>query len=158
MILTYVIGDPDRHQDILVDGDDLGRQDPLHDRDALRDRLPRSRSRSAGSPASSWPRFRSICTCTARISSSAHFHYVLVGGSLMGFFAGMYYWFPKMTGPADERDARASWHFWLFFIGFNGTFFPMHWLGHRWACRASVATYDPQFTVLEPLRDGRLVS
>jgi cytochrome c oxidase subunit 1 len=73
----------------------------------------------------------------------AHFHYVMVGGSLMGVFAGMYYWFPKMSG----RLLSETWgkiHFWLFFIGFNGTFMPMHWLGvegmPRW-----VATYDPQF-------------
>jgi cytochrome c oxidase subunit I len=73
----------------------------------------------------------------------AHFHYVLVGGSMMGVFAGMYYWFPKMSGRLlSERLGKI--HFWLFFLGFNGTFLPMHWLGvegmPRW-----VATYDPQF-------------
>jgi cytochrome c oxidase subunit 1 len=74
----------------------------------------------------------------------AHFHYVLVGGSMMGIFAGMYYWFPKMSGRL-LNEALGHWHFWLFFIGFNATFLPMHWLGiegmPRW-----VATYDPQFT------------
>jgi cytochrome c oxidase subunit 1 len=73
----------------------------------------------------------------------AHFHYVLVGGSLMGIFAGMYYWFPKMSGRL-LNETLGKIHFWLFFIGFNGTFMPMHWLGvegmPRW-----VATYDPQF-------------
>jgi cytochrome c oxidase subunit 1 len=73
----------------------------------------------------------------------AHFHYVLVGGSLMGVFAGMYYWFPKMSGRL-LNETLGKIHFWLFFIGFNGTFLPMHWLGvegmPRW-----VATYDPQF-------------
>jgi cytochrome c oxidase subunit 1 len=72
-----------------------------------------------------------------------HFHYVLVGGSLMGIFAGMYYWFAKMSGRLlDERMGKI--HFWLFFVGFNMTFLPMHWLGFmgmpRW-----VPTYDPQF-------------
>jgi cytochrome c oxidase subunit 1 len=73
----------------------------------------------------------------------AHFHYVLVGGSLMGVFAGMYYWFPKMSGRL-LNETVGKIHFWLFVIGFNGTFLPMHWLGvegmPRW-----VATYDPQF-------------
>jgi cytochrome c oxidase subunit 1 len=74
----------------------------------------------------------------------AHFHYVLVGGSMMGIFAGMYYWFAKMSGRL-LNETLGHWHFWLFFIGFNATFLPMHWLGiegmPRW-----VATYDPQFT------------
>ncbi len=73
----------------------------------------------------------------------AHFHYVLVGGSLMGIFSGMYYWFPKMSGRL-LNETLGKIHFWLFFVGFNGTFLPMHWLGvegmPRW-----VATYDPQF-------------
>ncbi len=73
----------------------------------------------------------------------AHFHYVLVGGSLMGIFSGMYYWFPKMSGRL-LNETFGKIHFWLFFVGFNGTFLPMHWLGvegmPRW-----VATYDPQF-------------
>jgi cytochrome c oxidase subunit I len=58
----------------------------------------------------------------------AHIHYVLFGGSLFTIFAGIYYWFPKMTGRMyDERLGKI--HFWLTFIGFNVTFFPMHWLG-----------------------------
>jgi cytochrome c oxidase subunit 1 len=58
----------------------------------------------------------------------AHFHYVLYGGSVMGIFAGAYYWFPKMTGRLlSERLGR--WHFWLTIVGLNLTFFPMHFLG-----------------------------
>jgi cytochrome c oxidase subunit 1 len=58
----------------------------------------------------------------------AHFHYVLFGGSLMGLFAGIYYYFPKMYGRLmDERLGK--WHFWLNFIGGNLTFFPMHFSG-----------------------------
>jgi cytochrome c oxidase subunit I len=58
----------------------------------------------------------------------AHFHYVLFGGSIFGLFAGMYYWWPKMFGRVlDERLGRI--HFWLMLIGFNMTFFPMHYLG-----------------------------
>ncbi len=74
----------------------------------------------------------------------AHFHYVLVGGSLMGIFAGMYFYFPKMSGRLMSEKI-GKWHFWLFFIGFNGTFLPQHWLGMLGMPRR-VPTYDPQFT------------
>ena len=58
----------------------------------------------------------------------AHFHYVLFGGSIFGLFAGIYYWFPKLTGRM-YNEALGKWHFWLMFIGMNLTFGPMHWLG-----------------------------
>ncbi|HWO90749.1 MAG TPA: cytochrome c oxidase subunit I [Methylomirabilota bacterium] len=58
----------------------------------------------------------------------AHFHYVLVGSLVFTIFGAIYYWFPKVTGRLlSERLGR--WHFWLFVIGFNVTFLPMHWLG-----------------------------
>jgi cytochrome c oxidase subunit 1 len=58
----------------------------------------------------------------------AHFHYVLYGGSMMGIFGGIYYYYPKMFGRLmDERLGK--WHFWLNFIGMNLTFFPMHFSG-----------------------------
>ncbi len=58
----------------------------------------------------------------------AHFHYVLFGGAMFGVFGGIYYWFPKIFGKMlDDRIGR--WNFWLTFIGFNLTFFPMHFLG-----------------------------
>ncbi len=58
----------------------------------------------------------------------AHLHYVLFGGSILGLFAGIYYWWPKITGRLlNELMGKAQ--FWLFFIGFNVTFFPMHFLG-----------------------------
>jgi cytochrome c oxidase subunit 1 len=58
----------------------------------------------------------------------AHFHYVLVAGSMMGLFGGVYYYFPKFTGRMLD-ETLGSWHFWLFFIGVNLTFFPMHFSG-----------------------------
>ena len=58
----------------------------------------------------------------------AHIHYVLFGGALFGIFAGIYFWYPKMTGY-KLHDGLGKWHFWLMFIGMNLTFFPMHLLG-----------------------------
>ena len=58
----------------------------------------------------------------------AHIHYVLFGGSVFGVFAGIYYWFPKMTGRLLD-EGLGKIHFVLMFVGFNLTFFPMHILG-----------------------------
>jgi len=58
----------------------------------------------------------------------AHFHYVLVSGSLFAIFAGAYYWLPKWTGHM-YNETLGKWHFWLSVIGFNITFFPQHFLG-----------------------------
>jgi len=58
----------------------------------------------------------------------AHLHYVLIGGAVFPLFGAWYYWFPKITGRLmSERLGR--WQFWLFFIGFNVAFYPMHHLG-----------------------------
>jgi cytochrome c oxidase subunit I len=73
----------------------------------------------------------------------AHFHYVLVGGSLMGVFAGTYFYYPKFAGRM-LNETLGKWHFWLFVIGFNGTFLPQHWLGMLGMPRR-VPEYDPQF-------------
>ena len=58
----------------------------------------------------------------------AHFHYVLVAGSLFAMFAGAYYWMPKWTGVM-YKESRGKLHFWWTLIAFNVTFFPMHFLG-----------------------------
>ena len=58
----------------------------------------------------------------------AHFHYVLVAGSLFTMFAGYYYWAPKWTGVM-YNETRGKIHFWWTLISFNVTFFPMHFLG-----------------------------
>jgi cytochrome c oxidase subunit 1 len=58
----------------------------------------------------------------------AHLHYVLFGGSVFGVMAGLYYWFPKMTGRM-LGEGLGKVQFLLMFIGFNLTFFPMHQLG-----------------------------
>jgi len=58
----------------------------------------------------------------------AHFHYVLSMGALFGIFAGFYFWLPLICG-FTYSEPRGYLHFWLFFIGVNLTFFPMHMLG-----------------------------
>jgi cytochrome c oxidase subunit I len=76
----------------------------------------------------------------------AHIHYVLFGGSVFGLYAGIYHWFPKMTG----RLINETWgkvHFWMTLVGFNLCFLPMHWLGLQGMPRR-VAQYDPQFATI----------
>lgn len=58
----------------------------------------------------------------------AHFHYVLSMGALFALFAGFYYWFGKITG-LQYSESLGQIHFWVFFLGVNITFFPMHFLG-----------------------------
>ncbi|MEO8032691.1 MAG: cbb3-type cytochrome c oxidase subunit I, partial [Gemmatimonadota bacterium] len=58
----------------------------------------------------------------------AHFHYVMFGGSIFALTAGAYYWYPKMFGKMLD-EGLGKLHFWLMLIGFNVTFFPMHFLG-----------------------------
>jgi cytochrome c oxidase subunit 1 len=70
----------------------------------------------------------------------AHLHYVLIGGAIFPLFGGLYYWFPKMTGRLLSERA-GKWNFWLFFAGFNVTFFPMHILGLDGMTRR-IYTYD----------------
>jgi cytochrome c oxidase subunit 1 len=60
----------------------------------------------------------------------AHFHYVLIGGAVFPLIGGIVFWFPKITGRMMS-ERLAKWSFWLLFIGFNVTFFPMHLLGFQ---------------------------
>jgi cytochrome c oxidase subunit I len=78
-----------------------------------------------------------------------HFHYVLFGGSVFGIYAGVYHWFPKMTGRfLDERLGKI--HFVMTFFGTHLTFLPMHNLGLSGMPRR-IAMYDPQFQALNQL-------
>jgi cytochrome c oxidase subunit I len=70
----------------------------------------------------------------------AHFHYVLVAGSMMGLWAGIYYYYPKMTGRMMS-ERLGKWHFWATFIGVNLTFFPMHFSG-LFGMPRRIYTYD----------------
>ncbi len=84
----------------------------------------------------------------------AHFHYVLFGTIVFATYAGVYFWFPKMTGRMlDEGLGR--WHFWLTFIGFHTTFLVQHWLGNEGMPRR-YANYLPSdgFTELNIVSTG----
>ena len=58
----------------------------------------------------------------------AHFHYVLFGGAILGIFAGLYYWWPKMFGKMLS-ETWGKWNFWVMVVGMNLTFGPMHIIG-----------------------------
>jgi cytochrome c oxidase subunit 1 len=80
--------------------------------------------------------------------SMAHFHYTIMGGLIFAFFAGVYYWLPKMTGfMLNERLGKI--HFWMMFIAFNSTFGPLFALGFMGMARRDV-TYPSN---LQPLND-----
>src|SRR5439155_1011789 len=73
----------------------------------------------------------------------AHIHYVPFGGSFFTIMAGVYYWFPKMTGRMYD-ETLGKIHFWTTFVFFNLTFFPMHLIGTQGMPRR-VAEYAPRF-------------
>ena len=75
----------------------------------------------------------------------AHIHYVLFGGTVLGLFAGMYYWWPKMTGRL-LNETLGKVHFWLVFVGMNLAFFPMHFSGLLGMPRR-IYTYSPELGV-----------
>jgi hypothetical protein len=72
----------------------------------------------------------------------AHFHYDIIGGVVFPLFGAFYYWIPKVTGRMLS-ETLGKWHFWLFFVGVNVTFFPMHILGLHGMPRR-VYTYLPE--------------
>jgi cytochrome c oxidase subunit 1 len=79
----------------------------------------------------------------------AHFHYVMVGGTLIAFLGGLHYWFPKFTGKM-YHDGPAKLAAWLIMIGFNVTFFPQFIVGTLGMPRR-YADYLPQFTDLNQI-------
>jgi cytochrome c oxidase subunit I len=82
----------------------------------------------------------------------AHFHYIMVGGAIMGYFAGLHYWWPKMTGRMYS-DAAAKVAAVLVFVGFNLTFFPQFILGYLGMPRR-YHMYPPEFQVLNVMSTG----
>jgi cytochrome c oxidase subunit 1 len=79
----------------------------------------------------------------------AHFHYVMVGGTLMGYLGGLHYWWPKMTGRMYHRFLGKT-SGWLVFVGFNLTFFPQFLLGLQGMPRRYHA-YPEEWQVLNVL-------
>ena len=79
----------------------------------------------------------------------AHIHYVLFGGSVFTIFAGIYHWFPKMTGRM-YNEALGKVHFWLSFVFFNLTFGPMHLVGIDGMPRR-VADYAQEFATMNAI-------
>jgi cytochrome c oxidase subunit I len=76
----------------------------------------------------------------------AHFHYTIMGGLVFAFFGGLYYWFPKMFG-IHLNELLGKIQFWLFFVFFNFTFFPLFAVGMLGQPRR-VSTYDPTLQTL----------
>ena len=76
----------------------------------------------------------------------AHIHYVLFAGSIVGMYAGIYYWLPKMCGRMFHNGLGQA-HFWITMIAMNCTYFPMHYLGLQGMPRR-IAVYAPQFEQL----------
>jgi cytochrome c oxidase subunit 1 len=73
----------------------------------------------------------------------AHFHYVLFGGALLGLFAGIYFWYPKIFGHM-LNEKLGKWHFWVMLVGFNLTFGPMHMLGMQGMMRRTYTYTEGQ--------------
>jgi len=79
----------------------------------------------------------------------AHFHYIMVGGTIMGYLGGLHYWWPKISGRM-YNEALAKVSAFIIFIGFNLTFFPQFILGYLGMPRRYHA-YPPEFQVLNVL-------
>jgi cytochrome c oxidase subunit I len=79
----------------------------------------------------------------------AHFHYVMMGSTLIAFLAGVHYWWPKMTGRMFDRKTGNFWCL-LVFVGFNMTFLPQFVMGARGVPRR-YADYDPEFQIWHQL-------
>ncbi len=133
--------DPDRGEDLQLDRDPLGRLAALPDRDVLRDRLHRRCSSSAGSRASCTPRPRSTSSRPTPTSSSPTSTTCCSAARCSGSSPVSTTGSRRSTGRLlDERLGQL--HFWLMLIGFNLTFFPMHFLGLMGMPRR-IYTYAP---------------
>ena len=119
---------PDRRQDRQLDDDDVGRQAPVHHGDAVRDRPDRASSRSAACRASPTPWRRPTRSRPTPTTSSPTSTTCCSAAPCSGFFAGLYYWWPKIFGKMLS-EKLGKWNFWLMVIGMNLTFGPMHIVG-----------------------------
>ena len=131
---------PGRHSDFLLAGDAVGRQTGVQNAASVRDRLHVTFviGGMTGVMVASVP-FDTQVHDTYFVV--AHFHYVLIGGAVFPLLGAVYYWFPKITGRMMS-ERLGKWAFWLIFVGFNLTFFPMHILGLQGMPRR-IYTYQP---------------
>ena len=91
-----------------------------------------------------------MCTCHDTYFVVAHFHYVMVGGSVMAYFAGMHFWWPKITGRMYS-ESWARFAAIVIFVGFNLTFFPQFILGYRGNAAALLTAMRRDFQLLNVL-------
>ena len=139
MYATMLIAVPDRREGVQLDRDDVEGLDDVRDADAVRVSASSSCSRWAASPGS----ILAITPVDIQLQDTyyvvAHFHYVLVAGSLFAIFAGIYFWLPKWTGHMYD-ETLGKWHFWLSMIFFNRHVLPDA-LPRAWpACRGAFPT------------------
>ena len=133
---------PHRREDLQLARHAVGRPIRAHRRRCTSRSASSRSSPSAASRASCTPRRPSICSRPTRYFVVAHFHYVLIGGSLFGLLAGALLLVAEDDRAAARRAAGAGWQFWLMFAGFNLTFFPQHYLGAIGMPRR-IYTYGP---------------
>jgi cytochrome c oxidase subunit I len=127
-LATMFIAVPDRHQDLQLGLHDVGRQAPKFTTPMLFSVGFVSMFTIGGLSGVTHAIVPHDAQQTDTYWVVAHFHYVLFGGALFGLVAGMYYWFPKVTGKL-MNERLGKWHFWTWFLGFNLTFGPMHMSG-----------------------------
>jgi cytochrome c oxidase subunit 1 len=136
--LSFLIAVPTGHEVLQLDRHHVAGPDHVRDADAVRDRASWT-FLFGGLSACCWLAARSTSTSPTRTSWWRHFHYVLFGTIVFAVYAGIYFWFPKMTGRMmDERWGKV--HFWLTIIGFNVTFLVQHWLGAEGMPAATTTT------------------
>ena len=126
--VSMMIAVPDRHQDLHLAGDAVGRAHPLHQRRCCSRSASSRCSPSAASAASTSPSCRSTGRLTDTYYVVAHFHYVLFGGTLLAIFGRHLLLVSEDHRPAARRAARQV-ALLADVVGFNLTFFPMHIVG-----------------------------
>ena len=125
VIATMAVGVPTGIKIFNWLGDDVGRQDPLRDADALLHRVPVPVPDRRADRHHAGRRPVRLAARATRTSSSRTSTTCWSAALVFTIFARIYYWFPKATGRMLD-ETLGKWHFWLFVIGFHLTFDPMH--------------------------------
>ena len=142
-------GDPVGNQGVQLDRDALQIVDLVRHADALCARVYRAVHDRRHDRTCSWLRSRVDVHLSDTYFVVAHFHYIMVGGALMGYLGGLHYWWPKITGRMyPEGWGRFSAL--VIFVGFNLTFLPQFVAGYLGMPRRYHA-YPPEFQVFNVL-------